>query len=251
MSGLGDAGCREIDVMLIPNINETYHLYSILLVASLVIGLVIPSVKLAKAGMRKDVLLCVALLNMFLALFCGKIYTMIAQKNWDLIRTGFSSLGGLIGFLAGTYIFYFICDKDKKILENYVISLPLIYAISKVGCFLAGCCHGIEYTGILHVKYEADSACALTTGVFPVQITETIVFFIIYFLLNLKSQKEGIVIKTLFFSALAKFLLDFLRYSHVGKIVTGNQMVCLIIMVVGAVCGFVNWRRREINGSKN
>ena len=247
MSGLGDAGYREIDVMLIPNINETYHLYSILLVVSLVIGLAIPSVKLAKTGMRKDILLCVALLNMFLALFFGKIYTMIAEKNWDLIRTGFSSLGGLIGFLAGTYIFYFICDKDKKIPENYVISLPLIYAISKVGCFLAGCCHGIEYTGILHVKYEADSACALTTGVFPVQITETIVFFIIYFLL----QKKGIVLKTLFFSALAKFLLEFLRYSHVGKIVTVNQMVCLIIMVVGVVFGFLNWRRRKINGSKN
>ena len=80
MSGLGDAGYREIDVMLIPNINETYHFYSILLVVSLVIGLAIPSVKLAKAGMRKDILLCVALLNMFLALFFGKIYTMIAKK---------------------------------------------------------------------------------------------------------------------------------------------------------------------------
>ena len=116
---------------------------------------------------------------------------------------------------------------------------------------MAGCCHGIEYAGILHVKYEADSACALTTGVFPVQITETIIFFIIYFLLNLKRQKKGIVLKTLFFSALAKFLLEFLRYSHVGKIVTVNQMVCLIIMVVGVVFGFVNWRRRKINGSKN
>ena len=232
MSEFGNAGYREIDVMLIPNINETYHLYSILLVTSLVIGLVIPSVKLAKAGMRKDILLCVALLNMFLALFFGKIYTMIAEKNWDLIRTGFSSLGGLIGFLAGTYIFYFICDKDKKIPENYVISLPLIYAISKVGCFLAGCCHGIEYTGIFRIRYETSSACQVTTAVFPVQMLETIVFVGIYILLNVKVANENKVIITLLLSAIVKFALDFLRYSHAGQILSANQIVCVIIAVI-------------------
>lgn len=234
--------------MLIPNINEQYHLYPILLIASLVIGLLIPSFKLAKAGIRKDVLLCVALLNMFLALFSGKMYTMIADKNWDIIRSGFSSLGGLIGFLAGTYIFYLICDKDKRILENYIISLPLIYAISKVGCFLAGCCHGIVYDGIFSVRYEADSACALTTEVFPVQIVETISFFIIYILLNMKKKKENIVIYTLVSSTVAKFLLDFLRYSHIGKLLSFNQIICLVIAVICVICAWAKSRRRKKNG---
>lgn len=232
--------------MLIPNINEQYHLYPILLIASLVIGLLIPSFKLAKAGIRKDVLLCVALLNMFMALFFGKIYTMIADKNWDIIGSGFSSLGGLIGFLAGTYIFHFICDKDKRILENYIISLPLIYAISKVGCFLAGCCHGIEYDGIFSVRYEADSACALTTDVFPVQMAETMVFVGIYILLSIK--RKNIVAATLFLCATAKFLLDFLRYSHIGKLLSFNQIICLVIAVICVICAWAKSRRRKKNG---
>lgn len=223
---------REIDDMMIPNINEQFHLYPILLIASLVIGLLIPSIKLSKAGIRKDVLLCVALLNMFLALFFGKVYTMIAEKSTDLLRTGFSSLGGLVGFLIGIYIFYLICDKDKKIPENYVISLPLIYAISKIGCFLAGCCHGIGYTGIFNVRYEAGSACEVMTGVFPVQMAETIVFIVLYFILYTKKRKENIVTMTLVLSAVAKFALDFFRYSHVGKLLSFNQIVCLIIAVV-------------------
>ncbi len=233
--------------MLIPNINAQFHLYSILLIASLVIGLLIPSIKLSKAGMRKDILFCVALLNMFMALFFGKVYTMIAEKDWDIIRTGFSSLGGLIGFLAGTYIFYFICDKDKKIPESYVISLPLIYAISKIGCFLAGCCHGVSYTGILSVRYETGSACALTTGVFPVQIVETIVFVGIYLLLHIKKLKENRVLITLFLSALAKFLLDYLRYSHMGQILSFNQIMCLIIVIVCIMFGLIKNRRQEMN----
>lgn len=246
MSGVGDASCRKIDAMLIPNINEQYHLYPILLVVSLIIGLLIPSVKLVKKGMRKDILLCVALLNMLLALFFGKIYTMIADRDWNIISSGFSSLGGLIGYLAGTYIFYFICDKDKKIPESYVISLPLIYAISKVGCFLAGCCHGFVYNGIFNVRYEADSACALATTVFPVQMAETIVFVGIYILLGIK--KKNIIVATLFWCATAKFLLDFLRYSHVGKILSFNQIICLIIVVLCVIYGFVISRRREKNG---
>lgn len=224
--------CREINDMMIPNINEQFHLYPILLIASLVIGLLIPSIKLAKTGMKKDILLCVALLNMFLALVFGKVYTMITEKSTDLLRTGFSSLGGLVGFLIGIYIFYLICDKDKQILENYVISLPLIYAISKIGCFLAGCCHGIEYTGLFNVRYEITSACEVTTSVFPIQMLETIVFIVIYFILYLKKRKENIVTITLLSSAMAKFSLDFLRYSHVGKILSTNQIVCLIIAIV-------------------
>ena len=148
--------------MLVTNINEQYHLYPIFLIGALVLGLIIPSIKLAKAGMRKDILLCVALLNFFMSLFFGVMYTMITEKNFNILRSGFSSLGGLIGFLSGTYIFYLICDKDKRILENYVVCLPLIYAISKMGCFFAGCCHGFEYTGLLHIKYEEGSACALS-----------------------------------------------------------------------------------------
>lgn len=232
--------------MLIPNINEQFHLYPILLIASLVIGLAIPSIKLAKAGMRKDILLCVALLNMFLALFFGKIYTMIAEQNWDLIRSGFSSLGGLIGFLTGIYIFYFICDKDKKITESYVTSLPLIYAISKLGCFLAGCCHGIEYTGVLSVRYETSSACEVTTEVLPVQMMETIVFIGIYVLLNIKVSNENKVITTLLLSAIAKFALDFLRYSHIGQGLSVNQVVCLMI-VGGCIVGMCVRNRNSKN----
>ena len=229
--------------MLIANINETYHLYPIFLIGSLIIGILMPSIKLAKVGMRKDILLCVGLLNMFMALFFGAMYTMIADRNFNLLEIGFSSLGGLIGFLLGTFIFYLICDKDKKILENYVVSLPFIYGISKMGCFFAGCCHGIEYSGILNVRYEEGSACALTGSVFPLQITETIVFLLIYFLM--RKKKENIVVTTLLFSALAKFSLDFLRYSHVGKLLSGNQMVCLVIAAVCVLYVWVRGRKHE------
>lgn len=229
--------------MLIPNINEQYHLYAILLIASLLIGLFIPGVKLAKAGIRKDVLVCVGLLNLMLALFFGKIYTMISEGSLNVLRTGFSSLGGLIGFLAGTYIFYFICDKDKRILENYILSLPLIYAISKMGCFFAGCCHGMEYSGIFCVRYDVGSACRVESDVFPVQLAETVVFLGIYLLFSFKKMVNNKVTVILLVSAVAKFSLDFFRYSHMGKIVTSNQIVCVVIIIL-CIALFVFGKRK-------
>ena len=53
---------------------------------------------------------------------------------------------------------------------------------------------------------------------------------------------------TLFLCATAKFLLDFLRYSHVGKIVSFNQIVCLVIVVSCVIYGFVINGRRKKNG---
>lgn len=109
-----------------------------------------------------------------------------------------------------------------------------------------GCCHGMEYTGVLNVRYEAGSACELATGVFPVQIIETIIFISIYFVIN--KIKKNIVTITLLLSVSAKFILDFLRYSHIGKILSFNQIVCLIIAVVCILNSLAKNRRfRKLN----
>ena len=104
----------------------------------------------------------------------------------------------------------------------------------------------MEYTGVLNVRYEAGSASELATGVFPVQIIETIIFISIYFVIN--KIKKNIVTITLLLSVSAKFILDFLRYSHIGKILSFNQIVCLIIAVVCILNSLAKSRRfRKLN----
>ena len=57
-------------------------------------------------------------------------------------------------------------------------------------------------------------------------------FFMIFVICNyLKKSKNAIYI-TIILSALAKFLLDYLRYEHIGKTFTINQGYSIILIVV-------------------
>ena len=121
-----------------------------------------------------------------------------------------------------------IVPTNKKIIKYTIISLPLTYAIGKIACFVAGCCYGIPYNGIFNVIYKDD----LNIGLFPIQLLETIVFIIIFIICNKLKNNKNIIYITIFISTIAKFLLDFLRYEHINKIITANQIFSIVILIV-------------------
>ena len=92
-------------------------------------------------------------------------------------RSSFYAL--LLIVLSGLIIFLITKTDPKKLFAILLFSVPLIYAIGKLGCFLNGCCYGIEYSGPLHVVYEHADKAPNNTNLFPVQLAETITNFII------------------------------------------------------------------------
>ncbi len=98
-------------------------------------------------------------------------------------------------------------------LTSFTVAAPLMYGLSKTACHVTGCCSGIEYNGPFYIRYEAESI-----NRFPVQITETICFMII-FLIGLfvffSSKKSMFASKIVVILCIAgKVSLDFLRASH-------------------------------------
>ncbi len=165
----------------------------------------------------------------FLYLFCiivfGTIFSMITSI--PKMNLSLSSFGCAFGILINLYITNRII-QDKKLKIYSIISLPLTYGIAKIGCFLAGCCYGIPYKGIISVTY----ANGLNKPVFPIQIIESIIFLLIFIIVNKKKDNKNIINITILTCAIAKFILDFFRYDHVYKIITLNQMLCIFIIIV-------------------
>lgn len=127
--------------------------------------------------------------------------------------------------------------KDMEtMLQNCTIILPLMYSISKIGCFLAGCCYGIEYNGVFCIHYTGHGNIPVH-NVFPVQIAETIVFLGIFFvgIHFIKRKVKNMVWIIFVISAFTKGLLDFLRESHTGELISMNQILCIILMLFGTV----------------
>lgn len=211
--------------MIINKIN--FPIYATFIIVSLLIGVIFNYISLKKNGLSPNLILLFILFSFYLTLFGGFLYTTIVTKK--IYNIGLSSYGGAIGFLISVIIFERNTFYRGKIAKNVVISLPLIYSISKLACFFSGCCFGIPYNGAFSVIYNFG----LNIPVFPIQFVETIIFMII-FLICFKFKKSQYIIGiTIFISALSKFLLDFFRYSHLNVILSTNQMVSCFFIGIG------------------
>lgn len=208
--------------------------YTITMCLSFVAAAVVVFLYLRRIKIPADQVICFLFLVTLLMIFGAKLNSFLTSKDAkNLLLAGFSGVGGALGVLLGTFIFGLIRkDIKKDIFNSQAVALPLLYGISKLGCFFVGCCRGIPYSGPFYVKYAEPSHD--TFYFFPQQLAESLTFIIIFFVLLKKANKssENIMGYTVILCCLAKFALDFLREVHVNEIVSINQICCLVIAVI-------------------
>ncbi len=161
----------------------------------------------------------------------------------DYMFSGFVFYGGMLGSIAGVYIFCKIYKYNFSLLSNYlVVAIPLMHSIGRLGCFSAGCCYGIPYDGIFKIDYNFNSfipSLSIVTR-FPVQLLESAFNFLLFLFLlyyQRKPRKAHLNLGIYFVAySLARFLLEFLR----GDIVRGfiwnlstSQWISLILFPIG------------------
>ena len=94
---------------------------------------------------------------------------------------GLSSYGAVIGLIVMLFLYSKQHKKKfKDLLFAIMPSIPLMYGIGKIGCFLVGCCYGIKYYGPLSITYNYSPSAPKDIGLFPIQLLEAIVFIIIF-----------------------------------------------------------------------
>lgn len=220
------------------HINTDYSFlppYGIMIVLSFIAGAAGMYLLNKSRGIRKNIAGYLCLLTPLMGVFCGIGLTLITSGGESM---GLSSLGGLAGVYAAVLTMGLISPHkgDLHIMtETATVVLPLMYSVSKVGCFLAGCCHGIPYDGIFSVEYTGFNASE--GALFPVQLTETAVFLVIFVIGALLYRKgERLAVPVIFLvSAAAKCALDFVRASHIGIVLSTTQILCLVMVLIGIV----------------
>ena len=169
------------------------------------------------------------LLGCYLIFVVGKLFTIIINPDEiNILKAGLTSYGGAIGLIISCLIFEKLLPFEGKLIKYSIISLPLMYGLSKIACFLAGCCYGIPYDGMFSVTYVDD----LNISLFPVQLLESLVFIIIFLVINKFKENKNIIYISIITMSLFKFLLDFLRYENYIKKITTNQILSLSILIV-------------------
>lgn len=230
--------------MSIPKIN--FPIYGIIILVSLIIGgsYIIYCLK-ERIKENNSILFFFLFFFLFPILF-GKMYTYIlSMGKVSLLEAGLSSYGGLLGILFGAFVFEKILPSDNEIIKYSIISLTLIYAISKLACFIAGCCYGIPYNGLFAVTYPSR----LDISLFPIQIVETISFFILFLVCNHFRNNKYILYIVVISASTLKLLLDFLRYEHIDKIITSNQIFSIILIVITTILFIYNYIKNKTSNN--
>lgn len=226
-------------------INTTIPLYGIMINLSILSNFVVILLIYDKNKFSKTDILIAFIYEIIGILVGAKILNII--ENYitsgniiNFLNAGLSSYGSIIGALINLFIFSKIFNKKYlNILILFSIPIPLMYAIGKIGCFFSGCCYGIEYYGIGNVIYNYSNIAPNGLKLFPIQIVETLVFLSIFIYMLKNYTKRNFEIKQLLISiiicAISKFLLDYFRMSHKDNIISLNQIISLIFIVIGCL----------------
>lgn len=174
---------------------------------------------------KNDILLYISMIVPF-GLIGSLIICYIIDKDMGLS----SYIGCFVLIITSIFYEKINPSKNSDYIKCTMLSLPLIYGVSKLGCFFAGCCYGRPYNGFLSVTYTSE----LNIPLFPIQLLESLVFIGLFIVLNIINKKynKNIISITLIVCALAKFFLDFLRYDHLTKMITTNQIISIILITV-------------------
>ena len=200
--------------------------------------------KLRKKGspLSEDNLLDALIWAILLGFLCAKVLYFIVEppqmphswrELWDLISAGLVFYGGLLGGLLGLFL---VSRKTKKNMITFTdLMAPcfcLAHAGGRVGCLMAGCCYGMEYTGPCAVVLDGVSRL-------PTQIMEAVFLVILAVVLiavYLKKPRRGVVTglyMTIY--AVWRFVIEFFRADYRGNVgpLSTSQFISLFILAFG------------------
>jgi len=145
--------------------------------------------------------------------------------------------GGLIGALV---VGFLVIRKDNnciKYIDIVAAGIPLFLCFARIGCFLAGCCYGVESK--IGFKYN-NSQLPQYDGItrFPVQLLESLFCLILFFYLNFLLINDKLKNKLLFLYLLiysaGRFFIEFLRGDvsrGIWLFLSTSQIISILIIL--------------------
>jgi phosphatidylglycerol:prolipoprotein diacylglycerol transferase len=232
----------------------TVHIYSYGLMIAL--GIIAGMIYLVVAG-RKSVGLTFDQANslflyvFFAAVIGGKLFLFFEDPSGylaDPLRLiagqGFVFYGSFL-LTIPTMLWYFHRNKlpALKMLDVMAVTTCLVHMLGRIGCFLAGCCHGKPTDSIIGVTYTNPVCYAdpLNTPLYPTQLLEAAyIFGVMLFLIFMKNRSTfngQLFLIYLMMYAAGRFVLEFLRGDEGrGFILDGylshSQLIALSILAI-------------------
>ncbi len=190
-------------------------------------------------------------------------------KTFDDFVTAVSFIfGGSVfyGGLIGAIIVFVIYTKIRKLnFGDYsdlgALAIPLFHFFGRIGCFLSGCCYGIEWKyGFVYENSLVESANHVPR--FPVQLVEAafnlFLFFLLFYLYKKRKARRKLIAVYLTAYPACRFVLEFFRgdtYRGFIGMLSTSQIISVILFITGvswlALAHFKKNRKEPIKNVDN
>lgn len=176
--------------------------------------------------------------------YVTEIKSIIADPKIMLdIANGFVVYGGIIGGIFAGFLF----SKRYKLnffryFDLVMPSIALAQGFGRLGCFLAGCCYGIETKSIFSIVFHESAYAPNGVRLVPTQLISSGLDFLNFFVLVLLSGRvkaDGQVAGFyLIFYSVGRFILEFFRgdliRGSVGVLST-SQFISIFLFLFGCI----------------
>lgn len=163
--------------------------------------------------------------------------------------------GGFIGSVIALVIYNKNASElvKKTVLDVFAVCVPLFHTFGRIGCFLGGCCYGIES------KFGFTAHNVLLPEMsdvkrFPIALVESLFNLLLFMLLlnlfNKKSHHGNLIYLYTIIYAVGRFIFEFFRGDTVRGIFFGistSQWISIIFLITS----IVTLTKKNINPKKN
>ncbi|MDO5577559.1 MAG: prolipoprotein diacylglyceryl transferase, partial [Fibrobacter sp.] len=171
------------------------HSYGLMLALSFLAGIWLSSIRAKKRGLNPDIIADMGFWIILSAILGARLYYVILHFEefkgnlssiFNPFQNGTVGIGGLVmlgGFIGAVVagILYFKIKKLKFLPYADAVAPSVGFGImlTRIGCFMNGCCYGAPYSGHCAVHYPPESPARFfqthmnASSLFPSQLLES------------------------------------------------------------------------------
>lgn len=184
------------------------------------------------------------------SLDAGQIFAMLGQ-----IFGGMVFYGGFIGGAIGILFYCRVINKKlnkNNFLDIYAVLTPLFHIFGRIGCFLAGCCYGIESDFGFTVHNNHLNPSINDVNRLPVPLIEAacnlLIFLFILYLFKKDKMRDKLIYVYMIIYPVVRFTLEFFRgdeYRGFLFVLSTSQWISIILFVFSIVMLIIKHNKPE------
>jgi phosphatidylglycerol:prolipoprotein diacylglycerol transferase len=181
-------------------------------------------------------------------------------RVFEVWRGGLTMYGGLAGAILASALFMRAKRMPFwKVADIVAPSVALGLALTRVGCFLNGCCFGVPTTSGWGVRFPPQSAAGSEfygVPLHPTQLYDSIVgivLFLVLLVLDGRLRRDGrLFLVFIGLYGISRFFLDRIRYYESvstvdlgGLVFTWNQVLSVALLLGAILLFFFRGRKHD------